>query len=198
MQLPRRRRESDSLFIAAREDPRQFADLYVEYHELVLAFFARRTFDPETAFDLMAETFADAFSSLGSLRAQDDEGGRAWLWAIARHKLYRWRDRGRVERASMQRLGIERAELSAIEFERVEELADLGRVRQQLADALARLGPEQREAVRMRVLDERDYSDIAAVLQVSEQVVRARVSRGLRALAPMLSNEVLVEEGSVS
>ena len=45
-----------------------------------------------------------------------------------------------------------------------------------------RLPPEQREAVRARVLDERDYADIARELHTSELVVRKRVSRGLATL----------------
>jgi RNA polymerase sigma-70 factor (ECF subfamily) len=191
----RRRTRATSLFLRARADPSLFADLYAEHYEAVLAFFARRTFDPETAFDLMAETFASAFSSLPSLRADNDEAGMAWLWAIARHQLYRWRERGRVERRSLQLLGIERGELSSAEFERVEELADLDRVRDRLADALDELGADQREAVRLRVVEERDYRDIASRLDVSEEVVRARVSRGLRALAPLVT-ELRPIEGS--
>jgi RNA polymerase sigma factor (sigma-70 family) len=196
--LPRRRVASKSLFVQAREEPERFADLYAEYYEVVLAFFARRTFDPETAFDLMAETFAAAFSDLPSLRADNDDSGRAWLWAIARHQLYRWRERGRVERLSLQRLGIERPELSAVEFERAEELADLDRVRGGVAAALERIGAEQREAVHLRVVEERGYPEIAARLGVSEQVVRARVSRALRTLAPLLIDVCTVGERSVS
>ena len=37
---------------------------------------------------------------------------------------------------------------------------------------------DQREAVRARVVDERDYPDIAKDLRCSEAVVRKRVSRG--------------------
>jgi DNA-directed RNA polymerase specialized sigma24 family protein len=41
---------------------------------------------------------------------------------------------------------------------------------------------EQRSAVRGRVIDGRDYEDLARELGCSELVVRQRVSRGLRAL----------------
>jgi RNA polymerase sigma factor (sigma-70 family) len=186
-----------SLFIDARAEPERFADLYVEYHQVVLAYFASRTLDPETAFDLMAETFAQAFTDIPQLRATTEEQGRAWLWAIARNQLFRWRERGRVERRCMQQLGIDRPEMSAIEFERTEELADLDRIRGEVEGALEQLGIEQREAVRLRVVDERGYSDIAARLGVSEQVVRARVSRGLRALAPVLADLASVGNESV-
>ena len=41
---------------------------------------------------------------------------------------------------------------------------------------------DQREAITARVIDERDYSEIAKDLRCSEAVVRQRVSRGLGAL----------------
>jgi RNA polymerase sigma factor (sigma-70 family) len=47
---------------------------------------------------------------------------------------------------------------------------------------LEELPAEQRAAIRARVLDERDYAEIALELECSTQVVRQRVSRGLRTL----------------
>jgi RNA polymerase sigma-70 factor (ECF subfamily) len=43
-----------------------------------------------------------------------------------------------------------------------------------------------RQALVARVLDEREYAEIAAELACSEQVVRQRVHRGLRALRTKL------------
>jgi DNA-directed RNA polymerase specialized sigma24 family protein len=68
-------------------------------------------------------------------------------------------------------------------------------MRAALAAALAELTPSVREAVEQRVVAERSYSDIAASLGTTEQAIRARVSRGLSALAdaldPMAPPEVL-------
>lgn len=180
-------------FAAARENPARFADVYVEYHELVLRYFARRTLDPETAFDLMAETFAELFAHIDEFRGTTEEQGRAWMWTVARHQLYRWRERGVVERKSLERLGIPIATLGPAEYERIEDLADLQRVRPQLADALERLGDEQRTALTLRVVEHRGYDEIARQCGASEQVVRARVSRGLRQLAKSLAEDEPVE-----
>jgi len=51
------------------------------------------------------------------------------------------------------------------------------------AHALAALPEEQRRAVELRVVQEHGYAEIATMLGISEQNARARVSRGLRALA---------------
>jgi DNA-directed RNA polymerase specialized sigma24 family protein len=47
---------------------------------------------------------------------------------------------------------------------------------------LESLPPDQREAVRARVLGERPYGEIARELRTSELVIRKRVSRGLATL----------------
>ena len=53
---------------------------------------------------------------------------------------------------------------------------------QLLENALAYLPAEQAEAVQARIVEERDYDDIARELRTSEAVVRKRVSRGLGTL----------------
>ena len=54
---------------------------------------------------------------------------------------------------------------------------------------LAELPNEQREAIRARVLEERAYADIASQLRCSPQVVRQRVSRGLRTLRTRMEQQ---------
>jgi DNA-directed RNA polymerase specialized sigma24 family protein len=44
------------------------------------------------------------------------------------------------------------------------------------------LPPEQRDAIRAHVLEDRDYAEIARSERLSEATVRKRVSRGLRVL----------------
>jgi RNA polymerase sigma factor (sigma-70 family) len=191
--------KSRSRFVRARSNPATFADVYVEYHEQVLRFFARRTLDPETAFDLMAETFAQLLAGIDTFRGQTEDQGRAWMWTVARHQLYRWRERGEVERRGLQRLGVPVPSLGPVEYERIEELADLQRLRPQLEQALAELAEDQRLALRRRVIEHRDYEEIARECGVSAQVIRARVSRALRQLAQSLEDpqDVAVEEPAV-
>lgn len=51
-----------------------------------------------------------------------------------------------------------------------------------LIDLLNALPADQATAIRARVLEERDYGDIAATLRTSELVIRKRVSRGLNTM----------------
>jgi RNA polymerase sigma-70 factor (ECF subfamily) len=55
-----------------------------------------------------------------------------------------------------------------------------------LDEALAALPPDQREAIRLRVEEDLSYDAVARRAGASPQVVRARVSRGLRSLRTRL------------
>ena len=165
-----------------------FDALYAERAEELLAFFARRSLDPQTAADLTAETFAQALSARGGFdRARGEPA--AWLYGIARHQLGRYLRSRRVERAARDRLGMPERPLSAGDLERVEALIDLAEVGRRVRSALDTLTSDQREAVVLRVIDELAYAEIARRLDLSEEAVRARVSRGLRDLAVRLGQD---------
>ncbi len=160
-----------------------FAELYDRQSKAVLAFFARRTWDPEVAMDLTAETFARAFANRGSFRGGSVEELEGWLFGIARHLLARFFRQGRIERSAIERLGIRVPVVAGDDLARIERLAGLDRLRRLLADQLRQLSDEQREALQLRVVDELPYEVVAQRLAVSEQTARKRVSRGLQKLA---------------
>lgn len=176
-------RRSGCLLAESRSDPDAFAAFYDAYAERVLVFFTRRVLDADTAFDLLSETFAKALEHRRQFRGRTPEEEQGWLFSIARSELsHLWRD-GWVERSALARLGVPVPGLSDPEIERIEQLAGIGALAAPLADAMAALPEEQRRAVQLRVIDECGYADVAGVLGVTEQTARARVSRGLRALA---------------
>jgi len=101
------------------------ARLYAAHARGLVAYFARRTFDPQVASELMAETFASAVADRRAFRGAGDEAAAGWLYGIARHQLSNWYRRAAVERRMPGKLGLEPPVLSDVEYERVEELADL-------------------------------------------------------------------------
>jgi RNA polymerase sigma-70 factor (ECF subfamily) len=160
----------------------EIADLYDRHAETILAFLVRRTWDPEVAVDILAETFAVALEARRRFRGQDDEAALAWLYGIARHYLADHFQRTGAQRRALTRLGIERRPLTDIEYERIEELAGSRELRDHVAEKLQALPVDQREAVRLRVVEEQDYRTLANALDISQDTARARVSRGLQAL----------------
>jgi len=186
----RARRDRDVFAALAGE----FPAFYRAKSPVILRFFARRVFEPETAVDLTAETFAQALLSRRRFRGTTEAELEAWVWAIARAELSRYLRRGKAERKALERLGAEVPPLTEDDLSRIEKLASLADLRAVVTDALATLGAGQREALRMRVVEERPYPAIAATLGVSEAVVRARVSRGLAALAESMEQSPTAEE----
>lgn len=186
-------------FLTRRHQPSALLDadgiaaLYERQGTPVLRFFAQRVLDPELAADLMAETFAEVLNSRTRFRGQSQAELDGWLYAIARTKLARYRRRGRIEKRALTKLGVDAPHLSAEEHERIEALIDLAEARPLISEALAGLGADQREALRLRVIDELPYEEVAVRLGVSEQTARARVSRGLRAMAVALEGRLTAE-----
>jgi RNA polymerase sigma factor (sigma-70 family) len=180
--LPAFRRPS-SLLAQSREDPDAFAAFYNAYAERVLVFLVRRVLDVDTAFDLLSETFATALERRHQFRGRTAEEEQGWLFSIARSELsHYWRD-GKVELTALARLAVPVPDLTDPAIERIETLAGLSDLASMLHDAMEALPEDQRRAVVLRVVEEYGYADVALALGVTEQAARARVSRGLRALA---------------
>ena len=165
---------SDEALLAGT-DPAGFEEFYGRHVDTLLGFFARRTRDAELAADLTAETFAAALS--GRRRFDAGHGSAVgWLFGIAMKKLADAQRRGYADKKARRRLGMERIDLTDADIARIDRLGE-STAASALVEALA---PDQREAIRAHVLDERSYADIAADIEVSEAVVRKRVSRGLK------------------
>jgi RNA polymerase sigma factor (sigma-70 family) len=174
-----RRSDQQLLALTVTADPGAFTVFYERHVDVVLAYLRRRTSSPEAAADLMAETFAAALLALhAKTEPLDIDVPVAWLLGIARNKLYESYRRGKVEAAARQKLGLEPLVLDDGDLALVDELSETELV-DQLADLLP---PDQLEALRARVIDEREYDEIARELQCSEAVIRKRVSRALNTL----------------
>ena len=176
----REARSDEALLSAAFEETDAFAVFYARYERPVAAFFVRAV-GSELAADLTAEVFAEALGS--SNRFDPALGtGAAWLFGIARHVLARSRERGRVEDRARKRLGMPRLALDDETIARIEATSS----DPQVLELLGELPADQREAVTARIVDEREYGEIAGDLRCSESVVRKRVSRALATLRSRL------------
>lgn len=180
---PWRERARTVALVRSTNHAEAFHEFYVANRRRLLAFLTRRALDPDVARDLAAETFAVALQRRHQFRGETNAEAQAWLFAIARTQLSLYWRRGAAERRALTLLGAELPTHELPELERVEELAGLGELRGHVRRALDALTADQAYAVQERVVGERAYDDLAAELGVSEDVVRARVSRGLRALA---------------
>ena len=173
--------------------PEGFVALYRREADVVLCFCARRVLDPETAVDLCAETFAQAFRGRGRFRGRTEIEARAWLLTIARRQVARYLKKGVLDRRARDALGFQTPQLQEGDVEEIERRAGLAPLRLALAQELARLGGNQREALRLRIVEDLTYAEVASALGITEATARARVSRGLRALASALELRAATE-----
>jgi RNA polymerase sigma factor (sigma-70 family) len=76
----------------------------------------------------------------------------------------------------------------------LEARAGLAQLRGLVAEELGVLSEGQQQALRLRVVEERPYSEVASLLNITEPTARARVARGLRALRSALDARLQLQE----
>ena len=173
-------RSDADLLAAARSDPGAFGTFYARNVKALLTFFWFRTLDPDLASDLTAETFAAA---LANLERFDSARGspQQWLYGIANNQLKRMWRWNRVSSAARRRLRVQTPPTAAAGWEEI-EAADARLDADRLARALDRVAPRSREAVRLRLIERLDYTDIAHQMGCKPGSARSLVMRGLRRL----------------
>jgi RNA polymerase sigma factor (sigma-70 family) len=160
-------RSDAALLAAARTDPGAFRELYDRYADRVLAYHRRRCRDEDAAHELTAETFAQVWLVRKRFRDECDGSAAPWLFGIAGNVLKTSVRKRALEATARERLGIEILAPTVSPQEAwLEDLED----------------EEVPEAVRLRVLDELTYDEIATELGTTPGAARVRVHRGLAAL----------------
>jgi RNA polymerase sigma-70 factor (ECF subfamily) len=161
----------------AREgDAEAFGSFYQARRGDLLAFLRVRVPSAELAADLMCETFAKALVAVHDTDRELPMAPIAWLLTIARNELTDSLRRGRVADDTRRRLAMQPVELSDRDFAAVEDATADAHLLRQLQELLP---ADQFQALTARVIDGREYAELARELQTSESVVRKRVSRAL-------------------
>lgn len=157
-------------------DDDAFATLVRRHEDRLFALALRMLGDRALALDAVQETFLTAFRRIDSFRGEAQLG--TWLYRIAVnscHDLTRRRKRWDRPEAAGEDAPDPRA--------RIDEAAAL---RIDVAQALAALPPDFREAVVLHDLAGLPYEEVAAVAKVPVGTVKSRISRGRRRLAELL------------
>lgn len=173
------------LLARAGLDPDAFRDFYERYGEEILGYFRRRKADRDTALELTAETFSRAWVTRGRFEDRHEGSAAPWLYGIARNVLLMSIRRGAVERRTAARLGVlERLDLDGSSDTTPE--AGWAEGADELLDSLPL---SQREALRLRVVDELTYDEVADALGTTRSAARVRVHRALVALRGRFPNK---------
>lgn len=162
----------------------RFAALFEATHRALLGYALRRVLDPADAADVVAETFLVAWRRIDEVPAGED--ARPWLFGVARRVLANWHrgERRRLALADRLRENLVEVGAGAAPDERV---SDVER-------ALAGLGPDDREILRLTAWEELARDEIAVVLGISRGAVRVRLHRARRRLAERMAQLATADE----
>lgn len=175
-----RRRESAvmELSLPPRSMPAPIAEV-VSHRPYLLRFALRKLRDPMLAEDAVHDVFEAVLSGRASF------GGRAalrsWLTAVLKNKIVdslRKIDHHEALDDDESGFGAELASTQPRPDEIAEQRQELARV----LCGIERLPPNLRDAMRLRVLEDRDTADVCAALGISEENLFVRVHRARKQL----------------
>ncbi len=173
------KRSDEELLRATAQEPEAFGVFYRRHVDAVLRYVLSRTRRPELAADVTAETFAAALEQHDRFDPRRGPA-RAWLLVMANSRMLDGARRGRVEERARRRLGMPLRVLDDAALEALEDRLDAAQF--DVARLVDDLPAEQRAAVLARVVDGREYAEIAASQAITPVAARQRVSRGLQSL----------------
>lgn len=158
-----------SIIEAARADPRVFGTLYEKYFDRIFNYIYRQTDDEDLTADLCSQTFLQALNHIGKFEFRGVPFS-AWLYRIASNEVnkhYRKRKRQQV---------------FSIEENLVRDLVDqswdndlIDRVVVYLKD----LPTEMLQVLELRFFENKDFKEIAFILNITESGAKMRTYRAL-------------------
>ena len=176
--------ESDAVVIGrSLADGRAFSVIFTRHFATIHAYLARRI-GSHLADDLSAEVFRQAFEGRHRYD-RERECARPWLYGIATNLLRR---HYRTERRRMLAYARARAFSGPGEdqFDRVEDVVDGEAVAANLAEALLRLQPCDRDTLLLFAWEHLTYDEIGLALGVPTGTVRSRLHRIRRQIRELI------------
>lgn len=151
-----------------------FIDLYDLYIDKIYRFLFYRNSHHETAEDLTSQTFLKAFDNIQSF---DDNKGtfQAWLYRIAYNLLV---DHYRKAKPTFDLSYAEHAPSS----DNTEQLVEDYFNKQQVQELLQQLPEATQELITLRIWEELPYSEIAKILNKTENSLKMQFSRAISML----------------
>lgn len=134
--------------------------------------------DPSDAEEVVQEAFVRAYRALPRCRQPDRFG--AWLLRILANRCRT----ARASRSRRERLVL--LDDGAVGMAAVAHPEDRSAWREEIAVALARLAPEQREAFLLKHVEELDYGEMAEITGAGVSALKMRVKRACERLRELL------------
>ena len=190
----------DELLIrrAQRGDADAFEQLLLEHQKNVYNLCYRMAGNPDDAMDLSQETFLRAWRCLDQY--QFASAFSTWLYRLCSNiciDFLRRRRRQQTVPLTFEDADGEEQTYAVPDAQPLpEEQVELKLTRETLAAAMAQLLPEHRAVLRLRVVNEMSYEQIADVLDIQIGTVKSRLSRARNQLKKILERGNLSRRAS--
>lgn len=186
--------EQELVHSAQKGDTSAFGQLVEAHQSKIYSLCYRMTGNAEDAADLTQEVFLSAWRSLSRFQEQSSFG--TWVYRMATNAsidFLRREKRRQVLSMTMEEDSEERQAQVPDERYSPHRLLEQKEARQAVADALAALSPEHRQALVLREMEGLSYQEIGQLLDLEEGTVKSRIARARLAL-----RDFLIKSGNFS
>ncbi len=156
----------------SRSDPRAFGELYEKYFGRIFSFVYRQTDDEELTADLCSQTFLNALRNVGRYEYRGYPFS-AWLYKIASNEVNKHYRKQKREKVFSIEEGRIRELIDQVNVEWDEEII------QRLMNYLKELPTEMLEVLELRFYEDKDFREIAFILDITESGAKMRTYRAL-------------------
>lgn len=159
----------------SRKDPEAFGQLYKKYFDSIFGFIYRQTDDEDIAADLCSQTFLNALKNVDKFTFKGVPVS-AWFYKIASNEV----NRHYRKKKSDKTFSLEEDRIRNL-YEQANEGWDEEMV-ERLLGYLAELPAEMLEVLNLRFFEDKDFKEIAFILDITESGAKMRAYRALDSL----------------
>ena len=174
-------KEQDILRRAQQGESEAFRQL-VEAYQTQVYRLALRMCGADGADDVTQDAFVAAWRTLPNFRS--DCRFSTWLYRLTTNAAIDYLRREKRHRAAGDITELELPD----DAPTMQELSERAETQSRVRRALSRLSDEHRQVLLLRYMQELDYGEIAAALEVSEGTVKSRINRAKARLRELLSD----------
>lgn len=156
----------------SKKDPKAFGSLYEKYFDAIFNFIYRQTDDEDIAADLCSQTFLNALKNTNKFEFRGVPVS-AWLYRIASNEVNKHYRK------------LKRDKVFSLEEIKVRELIELGdegwdeELVKRLLEYLKELPTDMLEVLELRFFEDKDFREIAFILNITESGAKMRTYRAL-------------------
>lgn len=180
-------RKENEIVERSKKNPKDFAELYEKYFDRIYYFILRQTDDEELAGDLASQAFVNVLNNLSKYQFRGLPFS-AWLYKIASNEVNKHYRRNKGKK------------IYSIEEVKVREIIERGNedyddeLIERLLRYLRDLPSDMLQVLELRFFEDKDFKEIAFILDMTESGAKMRTYRALDKLRRSFNINVKYDE----